>query len=162
VRKLAVGFVVVVLTLASGASAWAATAHPKKKAAHPANVSYGKKYVSIVAPANAAGATFLAGVKALPPTPSAAQLQNITVHYASTLTTVDKKLAAVRWPAAAEADVHVLSADIRTVASDVTAFGNASSLTADTVLTQLNDDLGKTGSAVAQVRRDLGLPPAKD
>jgi len=126
-----------------------------------APVDYGKTYLALAKPLNAAGGAFNAAIGKLGSNPTSASVQTVCTPFADALTTFDSKVLRVNWPASAATDVKAL------VTADGALVGDLSSAQSQTVLSAsswesaLSSDASKSSTAANIVRADLGLGPPR-
>jgi len=126
-----------------------------------APVDYGKTYLALVKPLNAAGDAFNAAIGKLGNNPTSASVQTVATPFAEVLSTFDSKVLRVGWPATTAADVKGL------VTADGALIGDLASARSQTVLSAsswesaLSSDASKSATAANIVRADLGLAPPK-
>jgi len=126
-----------------------------------AKTNYGRIYLGLVAPVNAATDTFdVAGTK-LGNNPTAAAVQQIATPFAAALTAFDSKVLRVKWPASVASDVKgVVLADGAFI-GDLDSASAQNAVTAASWVSAISADGEKASTASNIVRADLGLPPPK-
>jgi len=122
----------------------------------------GQAYLAAVAPANAAGDALTAKMQAYSDSTTGDQVSADAQPFEQQLTTLNAKLLALAnsYPPAAS-DLKALVSAYNPVVGDLQSASAQNAFSAASWVQQLASDLSKTKAAVAIVRADLGLPPAK-
>ena len=122
----------------------------------------GQAYVSAVAAVNAAGNAFNAKTQSYTDSTTGDQVTADAQPFIHALTALNAKLLSIAnaYPPAA-ADLKALVTAYNPVIGDLQSASATNAFNASSWAQQLVADLSKTKAAVAIVRSDLGLPPAK-
>jgi hypothetical protein len=122
----------------------------------------GQAYERAVAPANAAGNALSAKIETYTDSTTGAQVTADAQPFTQAMTALNGKLLSLAnaYPPAA-ADLKALVNAYNPIIGDLQSARAATVFSASSWVQQLTTDLSKTTAAVAVVRSDLGLPPAK-
>ena len=122
----------------------------------------GKQYQALVNPANAATDKFGAEAAKWNNATTSAQFVAAAKPVIASFNKLDTGLIDDRWPSSARADVKSLVTSIAPVIGDLQSLSTVTLQSAPMWVTSFERDVNGVKSAVAYVRHDLGLPPAKD
>jgi hypothetical protein len=122
----------------------------------------GKQYQALANAANAATNKFGAEASKWNNSTTNAQFVADAKPLIAKFNKFDAGLIDDRWPPAARADVRSLVTSIAPVIGDLQSLSTVTLPSAPTWVTTFERDVDGVKTAVAHVRHDLGLPPAKD
>lgn len=163
IRAIPLALLVTLAACGGGATSTAKPASPTTSvtqevtAAPLSQRAQADRYLSAVAPANAAVGKFRSQVSAqTPQSQVASAAETLAVAYDA----VDNVLARIPFTGSAATDIRTLIAADGALKGDLRSVSAQSAFSASAFSTALARDAGAASSAVALIRADLGLPPA--
>ena len=119
--------------------------------------SFGDRYLTVMAPLNAATTKFQREIAALGSDPSAADVQHVASPYASAIRQTTDRLLAIHWPSGVEEDMHQIATADRDLASVLASAAGQSGFSFSRWLSELHGAERHTVTASNLTRQDLGI-----
>jgi hypothetical protein len=159
-KRIAIGAGVLTMSavLLGSAPAWG-SGHPSKSNTWSVKTA-AATYLADVAPVNAAEVTFNAAIKTWTSSTPISVAVTATKPLISAYQDLDTKLVAGRWPTSALTDIRSLVEADGILIGDLQGLPSVNALNSSTWSTTVARDAASSGTAIAFVRHDLGLPKA--